>query len=344
MAAQTEEQMLSSKPRERANLILVVWDNKPATRANVERLAALVHATDPRIRTFAVSHHKLPQLALLKCWCEPTLSLSLYNVPKQKLLPGNFMTGYFLPKHLDQARLEAAGIPVPKWTVLSPGTHIDPSEWGPYVVQKPSGGARGAFVQIRKSSRVRYIAPDQYPPDHMGRDGPMIVQEFIYTGPWPASYRVLTLFGEALLCYKFKSSGHGKALKGRWRFDEFGGTSIVANTRDMHLELANDEDVIALAERAHRTAYPECPTLGFDIIRDAETGKLYALESHPQGSWSFSTDLCSNMKDAHGIDLEQQFGAFEKAASILARKTHELARISPPFIGGRRPSSTSGAS
>lgn len=323
--------MPSSEPGKRVNLILVVWDNEPATRANVEQLAVLVRSVDPHIRTTAVAHHKLPQLALWRYWFEPTLSLSLYRVPKRKLLPGNFVTGYFLPKHLDQARLEAAGIPVPKWTILSPQTQINAEEWGPYVVEKPSLGKRGANVQIRKSSRVRYIAPDQYPPDHIGRDGPMIVQEFIYTGPWPTSYRVLTLFGEALLCYKFTSTGHGRPLNGRWAFNEFGGTSIVANSRDMHLELCYDRDVIALAERAHRTAYPECPTLGFDIIRDAGTGKLYALESHPQGSWSFSTDLYTNMKNDRGIDLVQQFNAFEKAASILVRKTHELARISSPF-------------
>jgi hypothetical protein len=323
--------MLSSEPGKRANLILVAWDNEPATRANIEQLAALVHAVDPHIHAIAVTHHKLPQLALWKCWFEPTLSLSLYRVPKQKLLPGNFVTGHLLSKHLDYERLGAAGIPVPKWTVLAPGTQIDADEWGPYVVQKPSNGARGAYVQIRKSSRVRYIAPDQYPPDHMGRDGPMVVQEFIYTGEWPTCYRVLTLFGEALLCYRFTSTGHGKPLSGRWGFSDFGGTSIVANTRDMRLELTNDSDIIAFAEGAHRAAYPECPTLAFDIIRDVETGKLYALESHPEGSWSFSTDLYANMKADRGIDLAKQFNAFEKAASILARKTHELARISSPF-------------
>ncbi len=76
---------------------------------------------------------------------------------------------------------------------------------------------------------------------------------------------------------------------------------------------------IALAERAHRTAFPECPVLGFDIVRDVETGELFVLESHTQGSWLVSGNVGRKMEADNQVDFEGQFGAFEKAAGILAR-------------------------
>jgi hypothetical protein len=257
-------------------------------------------------------------------------------VTGRKLLPGTFITGYFLPKHVEYRRLEAAAIPVPAWTLIEPDTRLNPATWGPYVVEKPSLGVRGANVRIRKTGRIAYVEPSSYPVGHYGRDGPMLAQKFVYTGPWPTSFRVITLFGEALLCYRQTSAGHGYPLSGRWRFRDTGGINIVSNTKDMKAELAGDADVIALAERAHRAAFPECPVLGFDIVRDFETGELFVLESHTQGSWLFSGDIGRQIQADNRIDFAGQFGAFEKAAGILARVAPRLAARSTPFLQQHR--------
>jgi hypothetical protein len=313
------------------NLNLVVWDSDPGTAASLRGIAAHIAKIDGRIRVFVVPHHKYDQLLLMRQWFQPTLSLSLYHVPGRKLLPGRFVTGYFLPKHLEYRRLEAAAVPVPAWTMIEPGTRLDPVAWGPYVVEKPALGVRGANVRIRKTGRIAHVEPNSYPVGHYGREGPMLVQKFIYTGPWPTSYRVLTLFGEVLLCYRQISTGHGQPLQGRWGFRDAGGINIVSNTKDMKAELADDADIIALAERAHRTAFPECPVLGFDIVRDVDTGELFVLESHPQGSWLFSGDVGRQMQADNHIDFAGQFGALEKAAAILARVAPRLAARSMPF-------------
>jgi hypothetical protein len=318
------------------NLNLVVWDGDPETAAGLRRIAGHIAKIDGGVRARVVPHHKFNQLALIPQWFRPSLSLSLYHVPDRKLLPGRFVTGYFLPKHEEYRRLEAAAIPVPAWTAIEPETRLDPATWGPYVVEKPALGVRGANVRIRKTGRVAYADPRSYPVGHFGRDGPMLAQKFVYTGPWPRSFRVITLFGEVLLCYRQTSTAHGQPLLGRSRFRDTGGINIVSNTKDMKAELADDADIIALAERAHRIAFPECPVLGFDIVRDVETGEVFVLESHTQGSWLFSGDVGRKMQADNHIDFAGQFGAFEKAAGVLARAARRLAARSMPLPLRRR--------
>jgi hypothetical protein len=292
-----------------------------------------VPQVDANIRAFVVPHHKLDQIRLLPIWSQPTLSLSFLDLSKRKLLPGRLLTGALLYKHGEYARLDAAGIPVPQWTIISPETRLDPEEWGPYVVEKPSAGRRGSYVRIRRASRIQYVPPDSFPVDHYGRSGPMIAQRFIYTGERPLSYRVVTMFGEVLLCYR-QISPRGLPLKGKWNFGE-GGISIVSNTKDMKAELIKDDEVIGFAEQAHRAAFPDIPVLAFDIIRDVETGSLYVLECHAGGSWMFSADVGLGIEAANNIDFRAQFGAIEKTAEILARETPKRAAIAWPLAIGR---------
>jgi glutathione synthase/RimK-type ligase-like ATP-grasp enzyme len=234
-------------------------------------------------------------------------------------------------------RMDAAGIPVPKWTVIMPETRLDPATWGPYVVEKPEAGRVGAFVRIRRTGRVRYAPPDSYPAQHHGRKGPMIVQRFIYTGERPTSYRVFTFFGETLLCYR-QWSLHGYPLASRWDFKSTGGISIVSNVKDMKVALDNDEEVIALAERTHREAFDEFPLLSVDIVRDADTGELFVLEAHTRGGWMFSRPDGLSIQADNKINFESQFDGIEKAAQILARETPRLAAVSWPLRRSPTPS------
>lgn len=317
------------------HLVLVAWDGRPKTWSDLRRIAELMPSIDPGVRATVVAHHKRSQLRLLPLWFRPTLSLAMIAQLGRKLLPGRFMTGLWMGKHGEYRRLDAAGIPVPEWTEIRPDMRLDPALWGPYVVVKPAIGRVGAFVRIRKTDGVRYRPPESFPADHYGRAGPMLAQRFIYTGEWPTSYRVVTLFGEVLLCYRQVSIGHGKPLASRWGFVAFGGTSIVSNTKDMKVELVEDAAVIALAERAHREAFGDLALLAFDIVRDSDTGNLFVLECHAHGTaWTFSSGAGRSIQAANGIDFESQFDAIPKAARILAQATRRLALVSPPPLWG----------
>lgn len=314
-----------------SNLVLVVWHDDPHVWSDLKRIAARVSQLDPSVRAFVVAHHKLDQLRLLPLWFQRTLSLSIPFLPERKLLPGRFMTGVRLHKVGEYARLDAAGIPVPKWTIIAPDTRLDPADWGPYVVEKPSAGRVGANIRVRRTSRVRYTPPESFPLDHYGRKGPMLAQRFIYTGHWPTNYRVVTLFGDTLLCYRQKTVSRGSPLTGRWNFRETGGVNIISNTKDMKVELVKDAQVIELAERAHRVAFRDFPVLAFDIIRDLETGELSVLECHAHGTWTFSTNGGRDIQASNNVDFESQFDLIEKSARILARETRSRAAISWPL-------------
>ena len=101
---------------------------------------------------------------------------------------------------------------------------------------------------------------------------------------------------------------------------------MVSNKRDSSYALARDADVIALAENAH-AAFPDQPLLGTDIVRDADTGKLYVIECNPRGdAWLLSSDMGRMIEQANGLDFARQFGALDIAAETLIRETRARAQ------------------
>jgi hypothetical protein len=101
----------------------------------------------------------------------------------------------------------------------------------------------------------------------------------------------------------------------------FSGRSIVANSLNSKVELNYEEDIIRFGEGAH-SAFPETPLLGFDIVREVPSGKLFVLEANAIGYvWSFYT----GQEATYGFSAEGQFDGIRKAAYILAEKTQECA-------------------
>lgn len=219
--------------------------------------------------------------------------------------------------------LEAHGLPIPKWTEIVPDIKLEPAEWGPYVVVKPSRGRRGAFVAVHKTGRVRFRPPDDYPDDHLGRKGPMLAQRFIYTGRWPVAFRVLTYFGEPIAAYRNEGRRDRVPLDGADAVKKTGGgLSIVASERGCTVRLVDEADILALARRAH-AAFPEIPSLGVDIVREADTGEIHILEVNPGGeSWVLTNDSGVEKQAEFGFDHYTQFDAL----NVIADRSIEIAR------------------
>jgi hypothetical protein len=255
----------------------------------------------------------------------PTFTVS--PMPIKRFLPprGAVCQGFEYPKGEQYERLARAGVPVPRWARVQPDSAFDPAEWGPYVVVKPELGRKGAEVVIKKTGRVRYRPPEDFPEESPARKAPLLVQSFVYTGRWPSNYRVVTLFGEPLLCWRCEASAEYRPLESRWDFKAQGGMSVVSNKRDSRYALANDADVLALAREAHR-AFPAQPLLGTDILRDAESGALWVIECNPRGdAWLISSDMGRLIERANGLDFQRQFDALEVAARVLAREARSRA-------------------
>jgi hypothetical protein len=312
------------------NLVLAQLRQDPKeTTGDLLSIARQVEAIDPRIRAVVLRKNRLHRLLHANLWALPALSIVCQLTGGRRFLPGRIVTAQPLLKATEYRRLAQAGLPVPKWTLIAPDTVLDPAEWGPYVVRKPNDGGYGADVKITRTGRLRYEPPEAF--ESFGRLG-MIAQEFIYTGEWPQSFRVMTLFGQVILCYHQVTVGRGQPLLHRWGFKEAPGTSVVSNTKDMQVTMVKDAEVISLCERAHRLAFPDVPFLGFDVIRDADSGKLYILECHPHGpSWLFSSLTGRGIQEKNGVDLVAQYDALRKCAEILAEATPRLAARRLPF-------------
>jgi hypothetical protein len=256
----------------------------------------------------------------------PTVTVSFLPIRHFKSPRGPVFQGYEFRKSDQYVRLREIGVRVPDWEVIAPDTKLDPDRWGPYVVVKPELGKKGAQVMIKKTSRVRYKPPDAFPEQHLGRKAPMLAQRFIYTGAWACCYRVVTLFGKALLCWYSEIDHSYPELASRYGFSEQGGVTIASNKTTSAYQLAFDRDVIEMAEAAH-AAFPEQPLLGTDIARDHDTGELFVLECNPRGdTWVFSSYPGTEIQKANNINFGTQFGGMRLAADILIEETRRRAR------------------
>ena len=307
------------------NLILVHQKTKQ-DRADFEAIARQVGEQARDIRPFVVDTKEAD-------WADPRFesaapTLTVSPMPIKRFTPpsGAVCQGHEYPKDEQYRMLARLGVPVPDWTVIAPDTVLDPLHWGPYVVVKPALGRKGAEIYIKRAGRVRYLPPESFAEDHPARKAPLLAQRFIYTGKWPSNFRVVTFFGRALLCWHCEAAHRYVPLHSRWDFKAKGGITVVSNKMDSSYRLARDADVITLAEQAH-AAFPDQPLLGTDIVRDADTGKLYVIECNPRGdAWLFSSDMGRMIEAANGLDFAGQFGALVVATQALVAETRARAR------------------
>lgn len=304
-----------------ATVILVVPDavgnNPEKTKQDFQQIAATI--TSEGLRCRIVRHRRSAQIRLLPFWLGHTVSISMFGRNDRKFLPGRFFAGQHKNKIEEYRTLQAAGVAVPQWEELRPGTKLSVDQWGPYVVEKPSAGSLGANVTIKRTTRVKYVEPSAYSPRHRGRRGPMIIQKFVYTGEWPVSWRVVTVFGKVVLCYR-QTTERGSPLRTRWAFDA-GGVAIVSNTNTMKVELDADQEIMDAATEAHLAAFPDVPVLHFDISRDVDTGEIAVFESHPHHPyWPFSSKMGLSIQSANGISFDSQFDAMPTIGRAIAEK------------------------
>lgn len=306
------------------NLILVHQKSKQ-DRADYETIARQIGERAPDMRVFIVDTKQAD-------WADPRFepsapTLTVSPMPIKRFSPpsGALCQGHEFPKDEQYRRLARFGVPVPDWIEVTPGTVLDPLQWGPYVVVKPALGRKGAEIFIKRAGRVRYRPPESFAEGHPARRAPLLAQRFVYTGKWPSNYRVVTLFGRALLCWRCEASHRYVPLNTRWDFKARGGITVVSNKQDSSYALARDPDVIALAEKAH-AAFPEQPLLGTDIVRDADTGELQVIECNPRGdAWLISSDMGRMIEQANGLDFAAQFGALDIATQVLMAQTRARA-------------------
>ncbi|MGB0497545.1 MAG: ATP-grasp domain-containing protein [Rubricella sp.] len=290
------------------------------------RIAARIGDLEPRIRAHAIptSAQVSTVMSLPFRAIRPTVSIEMDARPARlRLLRGKRLMQERLGGKIAQyRRLEDAGLPVPRWVEITPGLSLSPEEWGPYVVEKPSRGSRGQGVRLRRTARIAWKPPEDFPDDHPVRRGPLIAQRYIHTGPRAEAYRVLTYFEEPILAMRYTEISDGPPREDLRVAGRSPGINIVAAAKGNRISTDVEEDVLALARQTH-AAFPTIPSLGIDIMRDAADGSLWLAEINPSGnSWQFSLPSGQEIAETFGIDFYAQFGALDR----IAERSIEIAR------------------
>ena len=297
---------------------------------DLNAIARHVADIDPTIRTFIVPAPHRNSVTRKHAAERPTLVVSPGRIGVFRPLRGKVYQGSPIAKIEQIRRLRKAGVGAPLTELLTPDLRLDPEVWGEFVILKPTDiatSSEGRGVQLMRTHRVRYIAPADYPKDHPGRRGPMIVQQYIDTGANPAEYRVLTIFGEPLYLQLNRVHTPRVDLGAADDLIERAAVAIQAvDDGDQTRTLVKDPDVIAIGRAAH-AAIPEVPLKGSDVLREESTGKLYVIEMNCGGNtWHFSSTILAGLRRKLGPDYERkrrtQFDAFRTAARVLVERTN----------------------
>jgi hypothetical protein len=129
------------------------------------------------------------------------------------------------------------------------------------------------------------------------------------------------MFGRALYCSRNRWGNKRQPLA-EIAADPLGIIASNNNTISADVRsICNDPQIISLGERTHQ-AFPECPVLGVDIIRDSQSGRLYVLEVNPHGAvWHLSSPFSKDADPAYVRSRYAQFNALDLAADLLIQKT-----------------------
>ena len=302
--------------------LLLVSQRSLKDHADLVRIGRRIEREAPDLRVTVVRDDRHRWLCA-RLALRPTLVYSAMELKGLRPLRGAVLQGSARTKVEEMERLERAGLPVPRWRpVTRESAPPDVSGFGPYVVMKPESGKRGADVRIVRSEKVRFLEPHTRVAAGTQR---WIVQQYVHTGPWPTSQRVVTLCGVPLYVTRSRADRSREPIRDATDFGK-GGRSIVASHVGCTLEFCYDADILALAERTAR-AFPEIPLLGIDILRDAESGALHVIEVNSSGQcWGFSSGLGNSMQERLGHRYESQFDAFARASRVLIEQARLLAR------------------
>lgn len=299
---------------------------------DLQEIGRKVREMAPDIEVF-IARNDLPcSVTRRQASKRPTLIFSPGDLLQFRPMRGKLYAGHPIPKLEQLARFKAAGVPVPESVEIVPDIVLPEDRFGSHVVVKPghSLSSYGQNLTLMRREAVRFKPREAYAEDHAGRHAPMYAQRFIDTGPFINHYRVLTLFGEPLLAHKTTSQVARPPLDAP---DEVLATMRLKATMksgQIKRELFYDDTIFAMAKRAY-AALPEIPLQAVDMVKEADSGKIFVLEANPGGNtWIFSKTSSSggpkSLTRALGVErLTDQFDAFTTAARVLVERTRTAA-------------------
>ena len=226
-----------------------------------------------------------------------------------------------LSKFEEAQLMSRAGAPVPETILIEPETRIDEAQWGPFTVIKPNSGKQGRGVRLIRTKDVRWTDTSALPKDDPRHGQELLAQRYVDTGPFVASFRVMMVLGRPV--YSVVSTAIER------RPDPMTSNAVemdvAANGVERSVTLNNDAEIIDMAKAIH-AKLPQLPVMGIDIIREQNTGRLFALEYNSGGRfWHISSDYGRAQQRKYGLDYNSQFDALNTITDALIEATRKRA-------------------
>lgn len=306
----------------RFNLIIFHTPRRES-RSDFETIRRNMAVRAPDIEVHILSHGEPApahfwQLAAKR----PTLIFCPHAVP---MPPASVRGARMIPVGLNKFNelrvLKNAGASIPDTVMIEPGTRFDEAWWGPLLVIKPVNGHKGRGISLMRTKDVRWIDTSALPPDHPRHGKKLLAQRFVNTGPFIKSTRVMMVAGRPV--YSATSTAvepQGDPLK-----SDALEMDIAANGVERIVTLNYDREIIDLAKSIH-SKLPDLPSMGIDIVREQDTGKLFALEYNSKGgTWHISSDFGIEQQRKYGLDYKSQFNALGTITDALIEATRKRA-------------------
>lgn len=301
--------------------------HRPYATNDFKEIADRIEMRAPDILTVTALLHANGELPPA-VWARPTLTVALGSF-KLEVKRGLIYRCRRVLKNEQFKNYRAAGIDTPLTAGFRLGMELDPRLWGDLVILKPMHiNSHGEGIHLVRPGRASALTLDDFPSDHPIRRDDYIVQQFIDTGEYPCSYRVLSFFGEAICCRRNFNSTKRPPLNADDETLMRGSIVGAVTVEGGGTELIKDTKILDFARRMHATQ-PGVPLQGLDILRDPRSGKLYALESNCGGNtWAFSSKIGEKARRIFGGSgpMIDQFGAWDIVADALIKRTRAEAR------------------
>jgi hypothetical protein len=316
---------VSSRQADQRKTLNLVFVHPPMklSHTDIDAISIKISRLAPEIKIFGVFPDQGPEVISAQDWLRPTVTVSFG--PVRRFIPprGPIYENRFVPKLEQFRRFRSIGVETPHTEPFRQGMALDPAQWGPFVIMKPSDRKLTSTGRDLQIFRTTSLSGRSLPGDHPSRHVPMLLQQWIDSGQNLTSYRCLTLFGAVLYGTISQSPNPRADLDASDDVIE----AMKAESDRGHNAAWKDPAVMAFAQRMAE-AFPRHPILGCDILREAGTGALYAIEVNAGGNvWHFSSARTAPWRKHDKIEaLKRQFSSFDVAAQVLVEKTRAEAR------------------
>jgi hypothetical protein len=288
--------------------LVEIADRVKRLAADIEPCLVSDECEDEAIRNRAARH--------------PTLMVSFGEIRGFKPARGRIYAGRFVPKHRQLVRLSQAGVPVPRSYIVGSGFAEDVPRFSELVLLKQSveRSSRGEGIVLVRYERM--VAKLKEVVLERKWQYPVIVQEFIRTGPTAQHTRVQTFMGRPILTW---TSMLKEPLPEATEPDPVIESTVIASNTPgaaKDRDLSQDAAKFALAARTF-DVFGDIPLHGVDIIT-APDGRHLVLEMNGGGNtWHFSSTAGSRIRASFGgrDAMVGQLDAWGVIAEELVRRT-----------------------